>query len=413
MAQGYSRSDVFLGDSAQLDAFGRLRTSNVFSVFESENIYDKQPLFWNEDTTGTASATHQSNEASVELSVDTAENDRVVRQTKEYFRYQAGKSQLVKITTLFGEAKAGVTRLAGYGDDDNGLFFGQDSAGLYVMTRTKTSGSVVDTKVYQTAWNIDRFDGSENSLNPSCVNLDITKAQHFVIDFQWLGVGRIRFGLYFNGEIKYGHKIDAANSLDVVYMATPNLPIRYELKNTAATASASTLKEICCSIISEGGIDEPGATPFSVSKTAASITITSSIPLAIRHKSTFNSIINRAQLISKIFTCVATTNNILLELLYDPTLTGSPTWTSTDANSTIEYSTDISTDFSNGIVIASIVASAAQGSKSGDVTKRGITDRLPIGLDIDGANAIVLGLRATSIGGSATADLTFDWTEIV
>jgi hypothetical protein len=41
-----------------------------------------------------------------------------------------------------------------------------------------------------------------------------------------------------------------------VYMETAILPVRYEIENTDTTADASTLKQICSTVISEGGYQQ-------------------------------------------------------------------------------------------------------------------------------------------------------------
>ena len=45
-----------------------------------------------------------------------------------------------------------------------------------------------------------------------------------MIDYEWLGVGRIRFGLAIGAGIIYVHEINYANSQSGVYMSSPNLP---------------------------------------------------------------------------------------------------------------------------------------------------------------------------------------------
>jgi two-component sensor histidine kinase len=122
--------------------------------------------------------------------------------------------------------------------------------GLALVRRTFTSGEAADTIVRQAAWNIDKMDGS----GPSGVTLDPTKTQILAIDLEWLGVGRVRFGFVVDGNIFHVHEMNHANVLAVVYMSTPNLPIRYEISN-AGTGGAASLVHICSSVVSEGGQD--------------------------------------------------------------------------------------------------------------------------------------------------------------
>ena len=175
--------------------------------------------------------THSPNDSGVILSGTTASGSTSIRQTFEYYRYQPGRSQQVLMTGVMGAKKTNVRQRIGLFDANNGLFFEQDGTNLKVVRRTKTSGVVVDNAVFQSAWNIDHLDGA----GKSGILLDMSKAQIFVIDFEWLGVGRVRFGFNINGITYYCHQIFNANNLTTVYMQTANLPLRYELQNTAAS----------------------------------------------------------------------------------------------------------------------------------------------------------------------------------
>lgn len=242
-----------IGDGANLDAFSRLRTSEPETIFDSKLIHDNAPLFWDDAQigAGVASSTYNPNQASVTLSISSA-TARRVRQTYRRFNYQPGKSFLVFMTGIIGSATANVKKKIGYFDDDNGLFFEMLSTGIQVVRRTKTSGSVEDNPILQANWNLDKMDGS----GPSGINLDFTKTQIFLIDFEWLGVGRVRMGFVMDGIIRYCHQIVNANYLDKVYMSTPNLPLRYEIQSTSSASDSMTC--ICSSAISEGGTEELG-----------------------------------------------------------------------------------------------------------------------------------------------------------
>jgi len=229
--------------NSAVDAFGRGRVSQPTTIFDSQPQYDKQPLLWDEKIGDAASATHLPNESAVELAVTNAAASSVIRQTKEYFRYQPGKSQLILCTFVMGAPVDDVLKLVGYGDDDNGMFMGQDGAGTFMLLRSNVTGSVDDSrKFYQADWNVDPMDGT----GPSGYTLDTTKAQILVIDLEWLGVGRVRMGLNIDGTTFYVHEFLNANVLDSTYTTTANLPIRYQLSNTAPNGGPATMKQICC-----------------------------------------------------------------------------------------------------------------------------------------------------------------------
>ena len=179
-----NKVSISSNDDASVDGFQRWRVSSPTNVFESILEYNDQPLFWETQLVGGATTNHLSDESSLELTTGTASGDSVIRQTYQYFRYQPGKSQLIFLTGVMGAGKANVTKRMGYLDGYDGLFFEQVDTTLQVVCRN----SQIDNIVTQDNWD-DPMDGS----GKSGVILDITKAQIFVIDFQWLGVGRVRF----------------------------------------------------------------------------------------------------------------------------------------------------------------------------------------------------------------------------
>lgn len=114
-------------------------------------------------------------------------------------------------------------------------FRGNNISGGAVVSRT------TDTKVAQSAWNIDAMNGA----GPSGYNLDLSRIQMLYMDYSWYGAGAIRFGFKdIKGEVMYCHRMVHNNSLTEAFMRSGNLPSRYETNtlgaytNLAATLSA-------------------------------------------------------------------------------------------------------------------------------------------------------------------------------
>lgn len=251
----YPQVNIAFADSPMIDAFGRMRVSEPTTIFDSKQVFDKQPLFWDDQETsggGTGSA-HSTAEAATTISVSATTAGTRVRQTFRRFNYQPGKSHLVLVT--FGEFKprSGITKRVGYFDENNGLFFESSEGTWNVVRRTKVDGTATDNLVAQNDWNIDPMDGT----GPSGKTLDYEMTQIGFIDIEWLGVGRVRLGWVVDGAICYCHEFLNANNLETVYMSTPNLPLRYEIANDG-TGQADTFMTICSSVISEGGIENTG-----------------------------------------------------------------------------------------------------------------------------------------------------------
>ena len=409
--RGNLNTSTSFADSPFIDAFGRQRVSNPVSLFSSQLEYDKQPLLWVEKIVGTASATHVPAESSANLTLGTASGDRIVRQTIEYIRYQPGKSHAIKLTCVFGAEQSGTEKIVGYGDDDNGIFMGQDGGGMFALLRSSSSGSVSDArKFYQSNWNIDAMDGD----GISGITLDETKGQLIFIDLEWLSLGRVRIGFIIGGLIYYVHEFLNGNIISLPYMTTANLPVRYEIRNTSVVASAPTLKQICSEVESEGGFEpDIQAYPFSTMLTNVTIPVgevNAVLAFAARHSATFNGIENRGKFRPLSYGVLATGNTVFSQIIYNPTIT-SGTFGPVDPNSMIDGAIDVGINFSGGIPIESDATGGGGGNKTGPSTGKDFLSRLPFGHDVDGNNHTVLGLKVWA-SAAATADLTFKWDEL-
>lgn len=236
------------------DAFGRARMSLPVTLFDSQLRYSKRNDLFAQRLVGGGDVLYNVNESSASLSVTAASGDKVTRETLRVFAYQPGKSLQIMTTFVFDEGQTGLTQRVGYFNDQNGIFFANIDGVNCIVKRSYVTGSVVETVVPQDDWNIDRLDGTTKTA----VVLDATKAQIFFCDIEWLGVGSVRAGFVINGNFYVCHVFNHANVVDTTYMTTACLPVRYEIENTAATVVGSTMKQICATVISEGGYEIKG-----------------------------------------------------------------------------------------------------------------------------------------------------------
>jgi len=383
------------------DAFGRSRVSSPYTVFEVQHQYNEQPLLWDTTTASSGSITHLPNESAVSLDVTTTSGSLVSRETFEHFRYEPGKSQLIIMTGVLGVAKTGVRQRIGYFNSENGVFFEQDENNLKIVLRTSTSGSPVDVVVNQSSWNLDTADGT----GASGFNIDTSLAQIFTMDFQWLGVGRIRYGFMNDGKTIYVHEDPNANELTGPYMSTANLPLTYEIENTAGTASITSMKQICSTVISEGGIEKSGF-PFSANNGITGVSVSGS-PLAvlsIRPKATFNGITNTALILPHNFSVFSDGGTVFFEIVRDATLTGA-SWGSVDSNSIVESDASATTATGGRVVASGYISAGSPGRGSSGIDLGSVT-RLPL------VSGSTLTMRCTSITGPTNSLFSsFDWLE--
>lgn len=232
-----------------LDAFQRLRVSNPFTLFECQMRYQENGKF-NTKLIGGGTTQYNINESTLSLKTTTASGDKVIRETKRVFPYQPGKSLLIMNTFAFSPLQSNVRQRVGYFGAENGIYFEANGTELAFVLRSKSSGNIDETRRYvQSTWDGDTFDGQ----GASGVILDPTKSNIFWMDIEWLGVGDVRCGFVVAGEFVIAHTFHNENVIGTTYMTTACLPIRYELENTGTTATSNEMRQICSTVISEGG----------------------------------------------------------------------------------------------------------------------------------------------------------------
>jgi len=370
-------SAVTLG-AAATDAFGRLRVSNPYTLFDGGLRYFDNTYKWDQVDTGSVTSSFLPNESSILMSATGAGS--AIRQTKQVFSYQPGKSLLVLLTFVMNTPTAGVTQRAGYFGAENGVYFEVAGTTKNLVIRKYTSGSVDDTteKFPQSLWNGDKLDGT----GASGITLDVTKAQIFWTDIEWLGVGTVRCGFVVNGQFIVCHSFHHANILNKVYMTSATLPLRYELISTGPAAS---MRAICSTVMSEGGHSNRSFTrAIGTALTGKNLSDTAWRPLVcLRMKSTaLDSIVVPTAFDVFGLQLAAFSYRIVL----NPTLTNA-NWTSADTDSTVEY--DISaTALSGGKVITQGVFVGSNKGGSAQVTSNEIDFSQQLGRTIAGVSDI-------------------------
>ncbi|MGV0949334.1 MAG: hypothetical protein ACOYB3_01585 [Azonexus sp.] len=393
-------------NQANRDAFGRLRVSQVQTLFDSKQLVDAQPLYFDDQQTSGSGATSTytaAKTASVMAVSNTTAGTRV-RQTFRRFNYQPGKSQLAYITFTGQAPQTGITRRVGLFDQNNGLFLEQTSAGMFFVIRNAT---VDGTRIPQAQWNVDKCDGTGESR----VNIDLSKSQILTIDFEWLGVGTVRYGFVVNGTFITAHVQQHSNIVTQVYHANPNLPIRYEISN-GGTGPAATLDTICSTVCSEGGVQYNGIERGVDNGTAGFTTLNSAnlYPLlGLRLKSTH--LMGNADLTEASILCTSTAAYRFV-ICSRPTLAGTAVTWNDVSNSCLQYSTpgNGTTISAEGTLIHSGYDNAGNSSNSAGISLGGF---LGLGSFIDGTpTELWVGAQRLS-GTTETFYASVAWRELL
>ncbi len=406
-------------DGPSCDAFGRWRVSNPQTLFDSKLTgLDNAPLFWDEQLqSGTmATTTPTADKPYIDFTSTNVTAGKRTRQTFRRFNYQPGKSQLILMTGILELAsgtKTGCERRIGYFDDNNGAFFESDAGTVGVTVRTHDSGSTVDATVAQASWNLDNMDGGDDAANPSGFTLDVTKAQVFVIDFQWLSIGRVRFGFEIGGVIVYVHEVKVANAATIPWASTPNLPLRYQIITTTDSGVCS-MRCICSAVVSEGGTDNLGILRYKSTAGAAVTTNAENSLFAvvgIRLKSTHvGTTIRMIRAAVQIHTASEFAEWVVL---FNPTVAGTFTYSNL-ANSSVQTALGATANtVTNGVENAGGYVESAQ--KGGGSIDEAIGNALTLGVAIDGTTLDTIVLCVRPIGGVSAMDVegSLTWRELI
>jgi hypothetical protein len=366
------------------DAFGRLRVSQPYTLFDSQQRYAADNQF-DTSTVNGASTTFLSNESTVQMSVAATINSEAVRQTFRSMSYQPGKGLLVLATFAMNTPTANIRQRVGYFNTQNGVFFEANGTTLSMVMRSDslpTPGTPSDIRsIPQSAWNGDKLDGT----GASGYTLDPSKTQIFWCDFEWLGVGSVRTGFVINGQYIVCHTFNNANEIGSVYMTTAILPVRYEIKNLSNAVTAS-MKQICSTVISEGGYEQYSPSHLARRTTKLSnIQLTFKPVVSIRLASTALGAVvlpGRMQLLP------IASQNYEVGLFFNATLTGA-SWSAVASDANAEMDTSATAMTGGTLVQTDYVSSSGSGGTQPLVDPAGYNWALQLGVSLAGASDVL------------------------
>ena len=392
------------------DAFGRMRISQPFTLFDSSHRYRDNNL-WSSLVVGTGSTVGiATTQGLINIGIGTTAGCSVIRETTKVFSYQPGKSLLVLNTFVPATPKQNLRQRVGYFGADNGMYFEIDGTTAYFVERSLSTGT--ETKVSQADWNVDKMDGT----GVSGITLDTTKAQILWMDVEWLGLGTVRIGFVINGKMIHCHSFHHANLIETTYITTASLPLRYEIENTGITTSSSTLKQVCSTVISEGGYELRGlqqavGTPIT-SPTNLTVAGTFYPIISLRLKTSPNRL--DAIIIMTALSVMGINNGINYnwQVRASGTTSGG-SWVSAGDDSAVDYNIT-GTSFTGGRILASgFLNSSNQGSPSIDILKEAL---FKFQLERNGLTGtpyeLTLVVAASPISSTERVYASMDWEEI-
>jgi len=403
--------DRLTPSGTSVDAFGRLRVSEPYTIFDSQH-QDVENDKWDTLITGSGTKTHLPDESAIKLEIATANNDGIIRETLRTMPYQPGKSLLIMNTFVMGEPKANVVQRVGYYTANNGVYFENDSGNNYIVLRSSVTGNVVETRVAQTDWDVDKFDGTGYSSQIAGTGhengLDVTKSNLFWMDIEWLGVGDVRCGFLVDGLLKTAHIFHNDNRNPTTYMRSAILPLRYEIFNKGVTTSNTVMRQICSSVISEGGYSQINQSR-SASNPIAGKNLTNNISnpmVSIRLKhGRLNAVV--VPVAVDLYGLQATAFKYRI---YEnvTSLTGA-SWTTTDAASAVEY--DISaTALTGGVLLKEGIFKGLDVAKEIDLLGH-LGNTIQLTRKINAANGDIFTIAVQPTTNNDDAIVALSWQE--
>jgi len=396
--------------STASDSFGRLRVSEPFTMFDSSHRFDDNDL-WATATATSGAAVFNANQGLVDLNVTAASGSSVIRESIKVFAYQPGKSLLTLNTFVMSPAKTGLTQRVGYYGANNGFYLEQADSSVSFVKRSIVTGSLVNTPVLQADWNGDKLNGS----GPSGLTLDLTKAQILWMDLEWLGVGSVRMGFVINGQFILCHTFNHANIIASTYITTASLPLRYEIFNTAGTTGTSTLKQVCSTVLSEGGYELRGkqqsiGTPITAPRTFA-VAGTYYPIVGIRLISTRLDAIVIATAISLIG--LGNGKNYQWRVVNGNVQISGGSWVPAGGDSAVEYNITGTSATGGRILASGYVNSSNQGSPSINILKEALfANQLERNTFTNTPYEFVIEMAIDTVGGVLGAYASIDWEEV-
>lgn len=397
------------------DMTNRLRVANLNKILETVWQYDLQPRSWSTRLTGsgTVSGPGQKDPAYAQMATTTASGDKAELRTKRFLVYEPFRTHVVTMAMILGEGKANLVKRFGQYTGFNGWYFEQNGTSEFYVGYRNNSFELtgtIDTRIERANWNIDRLDGT----GPSGLNIAnlLNNALTFVIEYVWHGTQGIRFEIEYFDKLYPVHEVVWSATEEKPFARSALLPINYEIENTGAVASNTTIYVGPASFNIEGGEERAGLRFSRGNRPTEAVTATSTtVPnyiFGIRPKLQLNSINNRGS-ITPLSYQVFSDADIYFEIQLQAIPTNG-TWTSIDATSITEYSFDFTTFSTVGYTIAS---GYVQGSnnRSGNIADS-FEDLETVGIETLNSNAqLAIVVRAYKMSANANVRASLKWKE--
>ncbi|TXH47398.1 MAG: hypothetical protein E6Q97_27260 [Desulfurellales bacterium] len=282
--------------------------------------------------------------------------------------------------------------------------------GVFTLTSTGTAtGTFVELEagapnddttgfVAQTAWNVDRLDGSKGVLNPSGMTLDPTKLNVWKISYPWLGAGSPVLSILTPDQGWTVVHIDTyPNAYTVPSSRNPSFRIGWIAASLGSTTNLTVKGASAC--VSVAGVLRPFRNPYGISQTFTGVSTTEYAYIIFRNRAEFSGFVNQREIIPDHFGLTVETANRIARarLVLNPTLSSTVDWQYLDvANSSLEYATPTNVTITGGQQVGAVSA---------------VTQEYFTGRELRLAPGDILAVAIRTASSTATVGVTANWQE--
>jgi hypothetical protein len=372
----------------------------TFPFTKNDNDFDEQ-------ITGTASATHQPYLGMVQLSVGGTAGDQIIRQTRRVQRYLPGRMNEATFAIILDGVSAGIRTRVGVFDYYNGAYFEHDGTDYYCVIRRNTASGVVEERTARADWSDDKLDGN----GPSGITINYANIQMMVIEYEWYGAGQVEWKFVINNNAHSVHRANHANIHDHTWSAVGALPLRCELTNVTGATGTHTMLQGSHSFLTEGTTTLLGK-QLSISSPVTGYNLATAgtfYPVvAIRLKS---NALNSVVLPDEYAAGLLDKTDMFVRVIEKPTTVTGGTWVSAGDDSPLEYNIT-ATSFTGGNIASTKFISEKQMGESLTFPERAITQigRKTTTLLGDTSEVFLIAAAATNNDKHAWASL--GWIEV-
>lgn len=243
----------------ELTAFGKLRVNDARLLAYYDFSTDKQVTQFVNSTEGeSVVADWDAASKSVRLAIGTVNGNRSTHTSNLFHSAILGSGIFYMLAARIGDAgKSNCVRSWGAFDAFDGVFFQLNGTALSLIHRRTLNGSTMNHMIPQAEWNRDTLLGDSSGSNPSGIKLDVTKINLYWMDYQHLGGGKTRWGVFLDGLRITVHEMYSSNYDGDLHnmLGNPNRPICWAIENSGTTASSSEFYAYGAAVYSETASD--------------------------------------------------------------------------------------------------------------------------------------------------------------